>query len=364
MKNFIVVLGCLLLVSQISFAQIYLDNEGNAGVGIQTSPNARMTINNSTELFGLKINHTTTINDDKVGVYVNVDRNGDGNKIGLRGTIRHTGIYEGRAFYADVVNEGSGQSTGITSTITGGQGIKRGTYTSITQHAISANTFGYVNSIYHYSSGEVRGISTEIANEGVGTVYGEIINLRNNSTGNAYGLYSDLLSSTGTGKQVGIFSRVQSGTDNKAADFVGKVYIDGEVVLASDANLKENIEELTGALDIVTQIKPRTYQYKNLRNHGNNPNINQYGFLAQELSSVLPEVVSKVTHRGTIEARETTRTENGVTIQGTDYVQTTPDEDILAVNYTALIPILTQAIKEQQELIESLTERITELENN
>ena len=39
-------------------------------------------------------------------------------------------------------------------------------------------------------------------------------------------------------------------------------------------------------------------------------------------------------------------------------------EYIKGLNYTSVIPFLTEAIKEQQEIIKKLEDRITQLENN
>jgi hypothetical protein len=59
----------------------------------------------------------------------------------------------------------------------------------------------------------------------------------------------------------------------------------------------------------------------------------QFGFIAQEIQEVFPDMVTR------------------------------RDDGVLGIRYTELIPVLVQAIKEQQEEIDALTKRISDLEN-
>jgi hypothetical protein len=61
--------------------------------------------------------------------------------------------------------------------------------------------------------------------------------------------------------------------------------------------------------------------------------VNENGFIAQELQKIMPELVS----------------------EGND------KDKLLSVNYTAIIPVLTKAIQEQQVLIEMQQKQINEL---
>ena len=111
----------------------------------------------------------------------------------------------------------------------------------------------------------------------------------------------------------------------------GNVRANG-MILTSDLRLKSNIINITNGISIIKQLRPVAYDKKiaidsNEYNH-------DYGFIAQELQSVLPDIVT----------------------EGLD------TDKILSVNYTAIIPILTKAIQEQQQIIEQLTERIQALE--
>jgi len=97
---------------------------------------------------------------------------------------------------------------------------------------------------------------------------------------------------------------------------------------ASDARLKKDIVESVHGLASVLASSPRSYQFR----HIDGPQI---GFIAQELQSVIPEVVEGA--------------EDGAEMMG--------------INYGALTAVAFKAIQEQQALIESLTARIAALES-
>ena len=120
------------------------------------------------------------------------------------------------------------------------------------------------------------------------------------------------------------------------------VYATAGVVNTSDIRLKKNIKNLSYGLAEVMKLEPISYQWKNSRD----PAEVKIGFSAQQLLTVLPEVVK--TH---------------------DFVY--PDEkgpgelqenENLGVYYSDIIPVLTKAIQEQQLLIEKLNGRIETLE--
>jgi hypothetical protein len=110
---------------------------------------------------------------------------------------------------------------------------------------------------------------------------------------------------------------------------VDSVYVGGNVSASayttrSDYNLKDDIFDLKYGLNDVLQLQPVEYTYKS---NGSK----QLGFIAQDIGTILPEVVSF--------------------------------EESMSVNYQAIIPILTKAIQEQQALIKALEQRIFNLEN-
>jgi hypothetical protein len=72
-----------------------------------------------------------------------------------------------------------------------------------------------------------------------------------------------------------------------------------------------------------------------------------YGLIAQEVEQVFPELVSSNTHPSTAESR--------------DEKSSDPPIEYKGVNYSELIPILIEAIKEQQQEIEELKSQIKTL---
>ena len=94
---------------------------------------------------------------------------------------------------------------------------------------------------------------------------------------------------------------------------------------SSDRRLKQAIRPLTGALALVQALHGRRYQWNALGvQRGGQAQTEQVGVIAQELEQVLPELVS-----------------------------TGPD-GFKAVNYAQLTPVLIEALKEQQQQIETL----------
>jgi len=81
----------------------------------------------------------------------------------------------------------------------------------------------------------------------------------------------------------------------------------------SDRSLKKNIQHIQNPLDIVNKLQGKTFEWKDEKK---NKRGMSYGFIAQEIQQTLPEVVSE-------------------TLSGH-----------LTVDYTKVIPILTEAIKE------------------
>jgi len=120
----------------------------------------------------------------------------------------------------------------------------------------------------------------------------------------------------------------------------GDGHFDGDLIAyssstSSDLKLKENIRDLDGALDKTLQLRGVKFDWKD--EHREN---DQLGFIAQEVEEVLPEIVSEVQSLGD------------------------KDNDThKVVNYSAVVPILVEAIKEQQSIINRLEERLKDLEN-
>jgi hypothetical protein len=113
------------------------------------------------------------------------------------------------------------------------------------------------------------------------------------------------------------------------------IYLTNSPNVSSDQRLKSNIVPVNNATNLVMKLSPKNYnKYTTFEKNGDY--VNEYGFIAQELKKVVPQAVSG--------------NENDVTPMG--------------VKYEMLVPILTKAVQEQQEVIQSLEERIKALENS
>lgn len=105
--------------------------------------------------------------------------------------------------------------------------------------------------------------------------------------------------------------------------------------ISSDARLKRNITNVDNGINTVMKLRPVSYEKKSSLTSDDYGKVREIGFLAQEVQTVLPNLVSELTK------------DNG--------------EKILGVNYTELIPVLTKAIQEQQKQIDELKKEVTEL---
>ncbi|MFA6057704.1 MAG: tail fiber domain-containing protein [Taibaiella sp.] len=106
-------------------------------------------------------------------------------------------------------------------------------------------------------------------------------------------------------------------------------------VYPSDRRFKENVKEINKPLELIRQLSGKIYTFKTKGFPAWNFDGGlQYGFIAQELKKVMPELVKE------------------------------DNEGYLGVNYTMLIPVLTEAIKAQQQEIELLKQEVTSLKDN
>jgi hypothetical protein len=128
-------------------------------------------------------------------------------------------------------------------------------------------------------------------------------------------------------------------TAGYAAYFSGNVYCTGSYQ-PSDEKLKENIQPLQNALDKVMKLDVKTYSYKTTEfPEMNLPTDTQNGFIAENMESIFPELVKL----------NPSKKEQPV--------------EFKAVNYVGLIPVLTEAIQEQQRLLETKDKRIDHLQS-
>ncbi|MEE3196523.1 MAG: tail fiber domain-containing protein, partial [Candidatus Neomarinimicrobiota bacterium] len=103
---------------------------------------------------------------------------------------------------------------------------------------------------------------------------------------------------------------------------------------SSDRRFKKNISTVSGALQKLSKLNPVNYDWRQdeFEDRGFNDK-KQWGFIAQEIKDILPELVGK------------------------------DDEDFLTLNYQGFVPLLTKAVQEQQEEIDSQQKEIDALKS-
>jgi len=113
----------------------------------------------------------------------------------------------------------------------------------------------------------------------------------------------------------------------------------------SDERLKTDITEISGALDKVMQLRGVTFRANELaESFGYSTEKEQVGVIAQDVEKVLPQIVSPAPF-------DIMQLQEGVEISRSG-------ENYKTVHYEKLVPLLIQAIKEQQIMIEELQKKV------
>ncbi|WP_339610333.1 tail fiber domain-containing protein, partial [uncultured Planktosalinus sp.] len=135
--------------------------------------------------------------------------------------------------------------------------------------------------------------------------------------------------------------------------FLNDLGYTGGLYNASDSRLKKNIQPINNATSILKQLNPVTYFYdvEKYNSLGFNEDL-EYGLIAQEVKEILPTLVK--------EKSLFIKSKSGVSQLNTTEEGTS--QNFLMIDYSRLTPILIQAVKEQQEIIESQENRIAKLE--
>lgn len=107
------------------------------------------------------------------------------------------------------------------------------------------------------------------------------------------------------------------------------IFSGNTVNVSSDRRLKSNIKDLNYGLKEVMALKPKTYlKHKDFNREGRG--VEEIGFIAQEVETLLPELVSIPQS----------------------------NKDSYGLHYSMLVPVLTKAIQEQQQQLENQAEEI------
>ena len=149
------------------------------------------------------------------------------------------------------------------------------------------------------------------------------------STSNFFGITEGTVNQFSDTDRLGIYYRNElklysnTNTLRVTFDVSGNVTATGNITANSDISLKDNITPIPNALDKVLQIRGVTFNRNDIED-----NPRHAGVIAQEVEKVLPEVVSE------------------------------GEDGIKSVAYGNMVSLLIEAIKEQQEQIDMLKEKL------
>jgi hypothetical protein len=165
-----------------------------------------------------------------------------------------------------------------------------------------------------------------------------------------YGAYS-VADAYGGYAATGIYAQgLGATTINRAGFFMGDVVVTGACACSpSDEKLKTNIRPFEKGLNVIMALRTKAYdmrveEFKGRLALAEGP---QVGLIAQDVEKLVPEAVMPV-H---VPERESKTAEGIKKVEAIDYK---------SLNYDVLIPVLINAIQEQQAQIEVLNAKLAE----
>jgi polyhydroxyalkanoate synthesis regulator phasin len=237
--------------------------------------------------------------------------------------------------------------------------IKSGSGTGIyMQNSSSSNSSP---TVYGYNAGGGWGTygysNTYIGVEGYSSNYWGVYGYAGTAGGsNSRGVY-------GYGNY-GVYGVTANNTSYYAGYFVGDVYSSTGVFTGSDQKLKQNIKDVTSAMDIINQLHPKIY---NFRSDGDYKSMNlpigtHYGLIAQDVEKVLPNIVKNSRFQADAAQAQTPYQPEQANAKSSQASSKSGDAiDYKAVNYTELIPLLIKGMQEQQKEIDALKQQVATL---
>ncbi|HWY33044.1 MAG TPA: tail fiber domain-containing protein, partial [Nitrosopumilaceae archaeon] len=147
----------------------------------------------------------------------------------------------------------------------------------------------------------------------------------------------------GSGTNYGIYATAVGAPTNYAGYFAGNVNRTGTDNFTSDRNLKQNIDTINNASNTIRQLNPKTFYFDTATyNYMGLTSKKQYGFIAQDVETILPELVSTAVHPAQYD--------------NTGHL-THPALTYKTLNYNAFLGLITSAMQKQQKTIADLTKK-------
>lgn len=128
------------------------------------------------------------------------------------------------------------------------------------------------------------------------------------------------------------------------------VAINNITAFYSDERLKENITIIPSALSKVLSLRGVTFNSNSVaEKYGYLDKKEQIGVIAQDVEKVLPQIVVPAPF------------DIGIDEDGNKYSKS--GKNYKTVHYDKIVPLLIEAIKEQQQIIDNLQRRVKDLES-
>lgn len=337
---------------QLSDSKMTINPNGNVGIGT-TSPTAELDVNGDIIARGGDIyeNGGTLRLSGEDDVYITMDyNNNDNNSRSIR------------------FGKNSMNSPSELMRIEEGGDVGIGTTNPSYRLHLYQNNLGHSDNILEVINATNKGLAGYFDNTHQSNGYHAVeswTSITNNS-GDPFGVFGGSFSSSNGSNGGGVYGHINgrrgigvlgvrgntSGGSGFAGLFEGKLGYTGGLSNLSDKRLKKDIENLEGALEIVESLRATTYFFDTeLNPHFGLSETKQFGFIAQEIEEVIPEIVLDAEIPGLAKPRgqkESMEDVEYATFKSYDFPQ--------------LIPILTKAIQEQQDIIEAMEEKNKDLE--
>ncbi|MDP8201672.1 MAG: tail fiber domain-containing protein [Candidatus Tenebribacter burtonii] len=249
-------------------------------------------------------------------------------------------------------NTGTGYGVYGKNDDSGNYGYLGGTYYGVYGHSYTSHpgVYGYNTSLCGCG---VVGYSTDDMSFGgnfEGGMYGVFGMVIPGGDGSYWGVYGSVSGGTGTNYAVYGYTGGNYST-NYAGYFVGNLAYTGTLSNPSDELFKENVQPFSNALFKIKLMDVHTFNFIQMAEEKQLvlPKGEQIGLIAQELEEILPELVTDNVHSY----------DKNKGIEGAE--RDIERIEYKGINYIGLIPVLIEAMKEQQEQIEELQQQIRKL---
>jgi hypothetical protein len=341
--------------------RLRINSNGNIGINTSSTPIALLEMHNTRQINSIYVTNSST-NSNQYGFRTVVNgvnasafrtageftASGSGSQnIGLNvlasaGNINYGGICN--------ATDGATANIAVWGYTGGPTGSKNyAVYGSIASFSAGNDFAGYFAGRTYVSTSLVIGTSETASNSSV-TIHSpaetsnSILLVNTNESGN--GIQANYSGSPSN--YYAIWGIAPSSGPSQAGYFSGNVTVTGTFSNPSDERLKENINPLSNVTDKIMQVSVNTYNFKKEFSSLNLPQTKQYGFLAQNLQKIFPELVQTVVDKS--------KGENNFF-------------EYKTVNYLGMIPILTKALQEEhtqriqtEQELQDLKQRLENIE--